>query len=887
MKKALLLVASFGLLVSQGFGFNVVTTNISVADRTAVPILDNTGAPIAVGRGYVAVGTFSAAPNGTTAIGDIRSTFTAFGGGNTAFSNGVGAPGFFDNKFGASIPQGSAGAPVGEQAYVLIGDGATLAASLNFAILSAGGVFGTEDQFGNGELGQVFNAENIGSSLIYGTPVTNVDLGLGVIFYKGIKLGPTLIDTDGDGLADHWEELYGLSTSDDGSVDIKNGPEGDPDSDGLSNLEEQTLRTNPNSDDTDDDGLNDAVEDNGGEFISLTQTGTNPLVADTDQDGLSDGVEINQTQTDPTIADTDQDGIVDGLDDQDGDGLSNKDEIEIYGTSPLLADTDGDSIDDQTELEILSDPNTATTTEGLITIIRGMAKIQSTDSDGDGLTDVKEAELESDSGTATIFYLGDVYDDAVESALVRGRGEVTSTPQNFNLISTAAYAALQVECDSRFLDTDGDGLTDQKEKELESDSSIETTFYLTDAYDEAVNSALISGRSEVTSSPHNFDLISTVAYNALQLQRDADLAAYSETLAQKDGVIGTLNNSITAKDAAYVTVVAERDARPTLAAYETAVAESRTAGREDVTADPASYSLVTQGAYAAAVEFAANELAAYADELAAYATAELATAAAADTAAAAELAKLAAAAATATDTAAAAELNHVAAIAELAAARAKLATAGSKKKNAELDAAIAAAELAVAAAANASAAAELAANAADAAAELAAATAADASAAVERAELAAATATDTAATANLAHLAAITAAELAAAAAAELAADELASAVATARTAGQGDVTTAPASYSLVTQESYNTVIAERDARFTKDQINAMTVDPTVGRNAAGNMQVDISFIHSTDLENFTPFALSSDWVSVANGKITLEFPPNDEDTFFYRLGVQ
>ncbi|MDE0859456.1 MAG: hypothetical protein OSA93_04815, partial [Akkermansiaceae bacterium] len=68
MKKALLLVASFGLLVSQGFGFNVVTTNISVADRTAVPILDNTGAPIAVGRGYVAVGTFSAAPNGTTAI---------------------------------------------------------------------------------------------------------------------------------------------------------------------------------------------------------------------------------------------------------------------------------------------------------------------------------------------------------------------------------------------------------------------------------------------------------------------------------------------------------------------------------------------------------------------------------------------------------------------------------------------------------------------------------------------------------------------------------------------------------------------------------------------------------------------------------------------------
>jgi hypothetical protein len=230
-----------------------------------------------------------------------------------------------------------------------------------------------------------------------------------------------------------------------------------------------------------------------------------------------------------------------------------------------------------------------------------MATIQSTDSDGDGLTDVKEAELESDSGTATTFYLGNVYDEAVESALVRGRGEVTSTPQNFNLISTAAYAALQVECDSRFLDTDGDGLTDQKEKELESDSSIETTFYLTEAYDEAVNSALISGRSEVTSSPQNFDLISTVAYNALQLQRDADLAAYSETLAQKDGVIGTLNNSITTKDAAYAVVVAERDARPTLAAYESAVVKARKDGADYVIANPTTFSLTTREAYDAVI----------------------------------------------------------------------------------------------------------------------------------------------------------------------------------------------------------------------------------------------------------------------------------------------
>jgi hypothetical protein len=106
-----------------------------------------------------------------------------------------------------------------------------------------------------------------------------------------IELNVSAGDSDGDGLADRWEEKYGLSASDDGSVDVNNGPDGDPDVDGLSNLEEQSLGTDPQSDDTDDDGLSDAVEDGGGEFISVTQTGTDPLNADTDGDGLSDGVE--------------------------------------------------------------------------------------------------------------------------------------------------------------------------------------------------------------------------------------------------------------------------------------------------------------------------------------------------------------------------------------------------------------------------------------------------------------------------------------------------------------------------------------------------------------------------------------------------------------------
>jgi hypothetical protein len=166
-----------------------------------------------------------------------------------------------------------------------------------------------------------------------------------------IELDISAGDVDGDGLADRWEELYGLSTSDDGSVDVNNGPDGDPDSDGLSNLEEQDRGTDPSSDDTDDDGLSDGVEDGGGEFISLTQTGTNPLNADTDGDGLSDSVEnplldfvdANQPGTDPNNSDTDGDFLGDSVEILDGRDPTVAEDVDpIDGV--LLANFDGNQV---------------------------------------------------------------------------------------------------------------------------------------------------------------------------------------------------------------------------------------------------------------------------------------------------------------------------------------------------------------------------------------------------------------------------------------------------------------------------------------------------------------------------------------------------------------
>ena len=184
-----------------------------------------------------------------------------------------------------------------------------------------------------------------------------------------------------------------------------------------------------------------------------------------------------------------------------------------------------------------------------------------------------------------------------------------------------AYNAVIAERDARFIDADGDGLTDVIEAELQSNAAEVTSFYLAEDYDEAVLSALVQGRNDVTENPQDFDLVSSATYEALVAERDVNLASYTAALAAKDGVIATLSDSITQKDVDYEAVVAERDARfidtdadgitdvkeieletdPNVetvfyldnAEFEIAVASAREAGRNDVVSDPLSYGLIS------------------------------------------------------------------------------------------------------------------------------------------------------------------------------------------------------------------------------------------------------------------------------------------------------
>ncbi|MES2737306.1 MAG: DUF1800 family protein [Verrucomicrobiota bacterium] len=113
-----------------------------------------------------------------------------------------------------------------------------------------------------------------------------------------LEIHPTaLVDADDDDLPRWWEEDYGLSDA------LATDAAGNPDGDGLSNLQEFALKTDPRVADTDGDGLKDGRE---------VELGSHPLRADTDGDTLSDGEEASASPpTNPLLADTDNDGAPD------------------------------------------------------------------------------------------------------------------------------------------------------------------------------------------------------------------------------------------------------------------------------------------------------------------------------------------------------------------------------------------------------------------------------------------------------------------------------------------------------------------------------------------------------------------------------------------------
>lgn len=186
------------------------------------------------------------------------------------------------------------------------------------------------------------------------------------------------IDTDGDGLSDLDEAIYGTNPT-------LYDTDGDTISDGNEVL---VYGTNPLSSDTDNDGMPDdyeilesldptnnsdaALDADEDELTNLEEylEGTDPHIADTDGDFLLDGEEVNDYQTNPLEVDSDGDTLSDGYEvkwglnpliadnidlDLDGDGLTTDFESHIW-TDPTNADTDEDGFNDGVEVNYGTDP---------------------------------------------------------------------------------------------------------------------------------------------------------------------------------------------------------------------------------------------------------------------------------------------------------------------------------------------------------------------------------------------------------------------------------------------------------------------------------------------------------------------------------------------------
>jgi len=105
---------------------------------------------------------------------------------------------------------------------------------------------------------------------------------------------PIASDSDGDGLLDFWEiEHFG---------NLGQGPNGDPDNDGLPNYDEMMEGTDPNDPDTDGDGLGDGDE--------VNEYGSDPTDTDTDDDGFGDYEEVMVYGTDPADMDSSPLGVL-------------------------------------------------------------------------------------------------------------------------------------------------------------------------------------------------------------------------------------------------------------------------------------------------------------------------------------------------------------------------------------------------------------------------------------------------------------------------------------------------------------------------------------------------------------------------------------------------
>jgi len=257
----------------------------------------------------------------------------------------------------------------------------------------------------------------------------------------------------------------------------------DEDRDGVPYTDEVLWGTDPDDDDTDDDGLIDPDDHDGDPTADVDGDGLpSPLDPDSDGDGILDGVEAgiddtpNDTDEDehgfapdadpslttsPWVADTDGGGLPDGAEDWSGDGAQGPWETDPLDPTDDL-DTDGDGIPD------------------VLDVLDAAGEIDDEDSDGDGVSDAEEFLVDAD-GDGTPDFLDDDSDGDGILDLVEGSvdSDADGVPDRLDDDSDGDDIPDSVETDDDLdgdgtpnyldIDADGDGSTDSSEGADDSD----------------------------------------------------------------------------------------------------------------------------------------------------------------------------------------------------------------------------------------------------------------------------------------------------------------------------------------------------------------------------------------------------------------------------------
>lgn len=267
--------------------------------------------------------------------------------------------------------------------------------------------------------------------------IDNLSYSAGAVSYL---YNPNTTDTDGDGLYDQFETdnsgSDGANNELDPNSDDSNGngtSDGneDFDNDGLTNIEEQTNGTDPNDSDTDDDGLLDGEEIDGCLYNTGTTTCSGTVF----------------TPTDPLDSDSDNDGVNDrdelnnnSGNNNNGNNNQNNNQNNNSGNNnqnnnnpPVDQDTDGDGVTDEQEEQNGTNPNDP-------------------DTDDDGLTD----EFENQNPGAGPNELDPKDNDSDDDGILDG-------DEDFDNDGLTNSEEQQLGTDPNDSDTDGDGLLDGEE----------------------------------------------------------------------------------------------------------------------------------------------------------------------------------------------------------------------------------------------------------------------------------------------------------------------------------------------------------------------------------------------------------------------------------------